>query len=94
MPRMNILDKNSLHAFNKPPEFTALQRKLCFDFSEKLIGSTLKLHSPSKQIGFLLNWGYFKVTKRFYTPENFYIRDIAYVARILGYETHSFQPID
>lgn len=94
MPRMNILDKNSLDAFSKPPEFTSLQRKSCFDFSEKLIRFTLKLHSPSKQIGFLLNWGYFKVTKRFCTPENFYIRDIAYVARILGYDAYSFQLTD
>lgn len=54
----------------------------------------MKLRSPCKQIGFLLNWGYFKVAKRFYTPENFYIRDIAYVARILGYDAHSFQPTD
>lgn len=94
MPRMNIFDKSSFYAFNKPPEFNSLQRKSCFDFSGKLIESTMKLRSPCKQIGFLLNWGYFKITKRFFGSKDFYIRDIAYVARILGYDEHYFQPTD
>lgn len=56
MPRMNILDKNSLNEFQRPPEFTASQRKHCFILSKSLIEFIAKLRSPSNQIGFLLNW--------------------------------------
>jgi len=54
MPRMNILDKNSLNEFQRPPEFTASQRKHCFILSKSLIEFIAKLRSPSNQIGFLL----------------------------------------
>lgn len=93
MPRMDILDKSSLHAFNKPPEFTALQRKSCFNFSNKTIKLAKKFREPSTQIGFLLSWGYFKIAKRFYAPEDFHIRDIFYVARFLDYEEQDFKYI-
>ena len=91
MPRMNILDKSSFSAFNTPPEFTSLQRKACFEFSNKLINLAMKLREPSTQIGFLLNWGYFKVSKKFYAIENFNARDISYVAKALGYNDTDFQ---
>jgi hypothetical protein len=52
MPHMNIFNTSSFHAFNKLPEFNSLQRKSCFDFSEKIIETTIKLHIPFKQIVF------------------------------------------
>ena len=90
MPRMKILDKSSFSAFNTPPEFTSQQRKSCFEFSNKLMNIAIKFREPSTQIGFLVSWGYFKISKRFYAPENFNIRDITYVARTLGYNDTDF----
>ncbi|MBL4707610.1 MAG: DUF4158 domain-containing protein, partial [Flavobacteriales bacterium] len=87
---MNILDKNSFEIFHKPPEFTSTQRKSCFTFSQKRIEDTKKLRSPTTQIGFLLSLGYFKVSKRFYDPEDFYTRDINHVAKLLGYNASDF----
>ena len=55
MPRMKILDKSSFNTFRKPPEFTSLERKYCFDISNKVMNFVLKLRSPCNQIGFILN---------------------------------------
>ncbi|MCK5284634.1 MAG: Tn3 family transposase, partial [Alphaproteobacteria bacterium] len=48
------------------------------------------LRKPSTQIGFLLSCGYFKATKKFFKPKDFYQNDIAYVARILNFEPKKF----
>ena len=83
MPRMDILDKNSLNQFQRPPEFTKSQRENYFIFSKSLMEFVAKLRSPSNQIGFLLNWVYFKISKRFYVTEYFNVPDIAYITRIM-----------
>jgi len=90
MPRMNILDKNSLLAFQKPPELNALERKVCFSFPDQVLKFAKELRTPSNQIGFLLSWGYFKFSKRFYDSENFNKRDICYVAKCLNYKESEF----
>ncbi|AVP87992.1 hypothetical protein phytr_10640 [Candidatus Phycorickettsia trachydisci] len=92
MPRMNILDKNSLLAFQTPPELSPLERKVCFNFPNQVLEFAKELRTPSNQIGFLLSWGYFKFSKRFYDPQYFNDLDIRYVANYLGYNETAFRP--
>ena len=81
MPRMRILSTAEQEQFETPPEFDSIQRKKFFDFPKALQEFSADLRKPSNRIGFLLSCGYFKATNRFFSPKDFHIRDIEYVAR-------------
>lgn len=84
MPRMNILNRTEQKTFDCPPVFDSIDRKKFFDFPSSLLEVALHLQKPSSRIGFLLACGYFKVAKRFFKPQDYYQRDVDYVARRIG----------
>ena len=84
MPRMQILTSQEQELFSKPPVFNHLQRKRFFDLPKKILDIARNLRNPDNQIGFLLSCGYFKATKRFFLPHDFYEKDIDAAANILG----------
>jgi hypothetical protein len=90
--RMEILGRSHLDDFKTPPYFTSVQRKSCLDFPNTVLSEAQKLRSSFNQIGFLLSYGYFKISKRFYAPEDFHPRDIVYVTKSLGFEENVFNP--
>jgi len=92
MARMKILSAVEQDSFNRPPAFNSFQRKQLFDFASDVLDMARHLRKPTHQIGFLLTCGYFKATKKFFMPENYYPRDIEYVARKLGFEYGDFHP--
>jgi len=92
MARMKILNATEQESFNKPPVFNSFQRKQLFEATTGLMDITQRLRKPTYQIGFLLACGYFKATKRFFIPDDYYPRDVEYVARKLGIESINFIP--
>ncbi|MCK5285502.1 MAG: DUF4158 domain-containing protein [Alphaproteobacteria bacterium] len=50
------------------------------------------LRSPGNKIAFVLDYGYFKVGKRFFSPKCYHKSDIEYVSRKSGFETNAFDP--
>jgi len=76
MARMKILNAAERESFNKPPTFNSFQRKQIFEVTTGLMDITQRLRKPNYQIGFLLTCGYFKATKRFFIPEDYYPRDV------------------
>jgi Domain of unknown function (DUF4158) len=84
MPRMQILSSVEHEAFELPPVFTSAQRHHHFGFSPELEQLALTLRTPTNQLGFLLSWGYFTATKRFFAPQTFRPADVEYVANRLG----------
>jgi hypothetical protein len=83
MPRMNVLNSVERESFDSPPVFNSLQRKQYFDFPTKLRRVAESLRNSTHRLGFLLSAGYFKATKRFFSPRAFHPRDVEYVARQL-----------
>ena len=83
MPRMNVLNSVERESFDSPPVFNSLQRKQYFDFPTKLRRVAESLRNSTHRLGFLLSAGYFKATKRFFSPRAFHPRDVEYVARLL-----------
>ena len=94
MARMKILNAAEQESFNKPPAFNSFQRKQFFEAATGLMDIAQRLRKPTYQIGFLLACGYFKATKRFFIPDDYYSRDVEYVARKLGLESVNFIPKD
>ncbi len=90
MSRMKILNVVEQENFNKPPTFSSFQRKQFFETTTGLLEIAQRLRKPTHKIGFLLACGYFKATKRFFVPDDYYLRDIEYVARKLGFECVNF----
>lgn len=92
MPRMNILNKSEQKMFDAPPIFNSGERKCFFDFPNALKEQAEALRTPSTKIGFLLASGYFKATKKFFSPKSFHKHDIAHVAYMLNLESQQFIP--
>ena len=75
-----------------PPALNAAQRKAVFDLPSAFQKEAEKLRDPIHQIGFWVNAGYFRNRRRCFEPEDFHVRDVAYVATRLGYEPALFDP--
>lgn len=91
MPRMQILSPAEQNAFDTPPRMNAAQRKAAFDLPLGFQKEIEQLRDPVHQIGFYVNAGYFRHSRRCFGPEKFHDNDIAYVAGRLGYGAVTFE---
>jgi hypothetical protein len=91
MPRMQILSPAEQRAFDTPPLMNAAQRKAAFDLPVGFQREAEQLRDPVHQIGFCLNAGYFRQSRRCFAPEKFHDNDIAYVATRLGHGSEVFE---
>lgn len=92
MPRMRILSAAEQARFEHPPAFNSVERKKYLDFPGFVIDVAKSLRAPVNRIGFLLAYGYFRATRRFFAPETFHARDIMYVSRALDLPLDTFTP--
>lgn len=92
MPRMRILTASEREAFDKPPMFGHRERKQILNPPKHLMDTAVTFRTNSSRIGFLLMCGYFKATKRFYLPQDFHERDIAFIAHQLNLNDETFKP--
>ncbi|WP_057462759.1 DUF4158 domain-containing protein, partial [Pseudovibrio sp. POLY-S9] len=84
MARMQILSASEQSAFDTPPLFDFRERQKFFDLSKALLETAGTLQNPAYQVFFLVSCGYFRATKRFFSPDTFHQRDVAYVASKLN----------
>lgn len=68
MPRMQILKAAEHKAFDTPPVFSDVERDVFFNVSESLDTLLATLRSPINRVYLVLTVGYFRATKRFFTP--------------------------
>ena len=81
---MRILSPSEQEAFDAPPRFDHRERKRFLDFPQALLGIAWNMRSPDHRVGFLTSCGYFRATRRFFSPADFLPRDLAFAARTLG----------
>lgn len=84
MPVIKIFSEPEIQAFENPPVFIGEERKKYFRLNKTLEKVLKNLRSPQTQIGFLLHYGYFKKSNRFFNAQSFYQQDIEYVKSLLG----------
>lgn len=66
MPRLNILTDNEQMEFDYPPTMTAEARAVCFAIDDVLDSQIKKLRGETNKVGFLLQYAYFKASRRFF----------------------------
>jgi hypothetical protein len=79
-----ILTDEEKLAYDYPPILTAEARALCFSIPPELEYKINHLRTATNKVGFLLQYGYFRVCKRFFNINRFQQEDVEYVAKILG----------
>lgn len=82
MPRQRILTPAEQQTFDAPPVLSAMERKKYFFASPTLNELLVSLRTPTNQLYFLVQLGYFRVAHRFFTPP-YPPQDVAHVARQL-----------
>lgn len=76
-----ILDESSRREFETPPVFETLQRRSFFTLPGWAVNMLKNLGSPTNQVMFCLQVGYFKASGRFFSPGSFHNKDIESVCR-------------
>ncbi|MCA9470939.1 MAG: Tn3 family transposase [Nitrospirales bacterium] len=91
MPRMEVLSAVEREEFDSPPTFTFAQQQHYFDPSLDVIRTLKRQRTPTHQVYFLVSYGYFLATHRFYPSALFRESDIQYVTRIIGLDVQQLQ---
>ena len=84
MPILKVLSSTEQESFENPPLFNNVERKKYFDFPLRIITLMKTYRTPTNQVCFLVMFGYFKATKRFFFAKKFHQRDIIFVAKRIG----------
>lgn len=84
MSLITILTEEEKLAYDYPPILTTEARTLCFTITPEVESKIHQLRTATNKVGFLLQYGYFKVCKRFFIIPRFRQEDIDYVTEILG----------
>jgi TnpA family transposase len=71
-------------AFENPPLFNSADQNKFFEFSLKIISFMKRLKTTTNQVCFLVMFGYFKATKRFFSRK-FHQKDISFIAKKYGF---------
>lgn len=85
MSQFQVLPEHEVKDFNQPPKFNKQERMTVFslDTRTKKILKGLKRNKPENEVGFMLQLGYFKATRKFFTADKFRNADIYYIAELL-----------
>ena len=69
MPRMRILNTSEQARLEQPPVFDSAERKRHFGFPRMVLETARGLRGSASQVGFLLSYGYFRATRRFFRAD-------------------------
>ncbi len=84
MTRLTILDDNEQIEFDAPPTLSAETKALAFAIDKPLSQQLKKLRGATNKVGFLLQYAYFKASRRFFTIKKFRLEDIDYASKLLN----------
>jgi TnpA family transposase len=90
---MKILSTPEKESFENPPIFNSAERKRFFSFPSEIEQIADTLRTPTNKVCFLVMWGYFKATRKFFS-RNFHQKDIQFVAGRLGLPTNQIKLAD
>lgn len=83
MRLIEVLPNYEAKRFDKPPVLTHDERKSCFQVDLSISSMMDKTKQDINKVGLLLQYGYFKVTGKFFTAKTFKSSDIKAAAKIM-----------
>ncbi|MBL4789911.1 MAG: DUF4158 domain-containing protein, partial [Kordiimonadaceae bacterium] len=84
MSRLDFLSPAEKKKFDSPPAFNQKERATYFTLTHDTHTLAKTLRGVARQVGFILQLGYLKYSGKFFTPEQFRIKDIKHVKQQLG----------
>lgn len=91
---IKIISENERKEFDLPPHFSYEERQKYFTLPAWAETLLLSLRTDCNKIGFVLQYGYFTATNRFYLSKNFHKKDIEYIKAKLKIMNLSFRDLD
>lgn len=82
MPRIQLFKEEEIDAFDIPPTLTPSEQRILFT-TQEISENKIRFRKKISKLGFILQLGYFKYGKKFYTPDQFRKEDIKFVAKLL-----------
>ncbi len=79
-----ILNAQEQKRFDYPQRLTSALRQQCFNLPPNVAKAINRLRSPTHKVGFMLQYGHFIATQRFYLAQRFHEDDVFYVASLLN----------
>lgn len=80
---VKFLNKNDINSFEEPPIFSSHERKNYFFIPKDINEILAQLRNPINKIGFILQFGYFKATNRFFNSSKYKSKDVDYLCKKL-----------
>lgn len=84
MRLIEVLPDYEVKRFSRSPEMTNDDRKKYFKIDDSVRNAIKKTKQPENKIGFLVQYGYFKIAGKFFTTKSFKTADIKAAAKALG----------
>lgn len=84
MRLIEVLPDYEVKRFSRSPTLTNDDRKKYFKIDDSIRGVIEKTKQPYNQIGLLVQYGYFKVSGKFFTTKSFKLTDIKAAGKNLG----------
>ncbi len=79
-----ILNAQEQKRFDYPQQLNAGLRQQCFTLRPDVDKAISRLRTPTNKVGFMLQFGHFVATQRFYLTDRFDKADIDFVTNLLG----------
>lgn len=86
MARREYLPPDERSRFDTPPVLPAQQRPIFADLPAWAVSYLDQTLTPTNQVGFLIQLGYFRVVSRFFVVDRFHPADVEWICKQLKYE--------
>lgn len=86
MPIAEILARKDVNRFEKPPNFANTEKSLNFTCNQAARDYLERIRLPEFKIGFILQYGYFINSRKFFPAETFYKTDVKHIMDTYGIE--------
>jgi hypothetical protein len=90
MPLIKILTSTQKKEFEEPPILEAELKNKIFKLPIELEQQVYSFNNSNNQIHFILMFGYFKITHKFFDPTSYYDEDIEYITSKFKFDNNSY----
>jgi hypothetical protein len=93
MPLIKILTSIQKKEFEEPPILNQELKNEIFKLPIELEQQVYSFNNSNNQIHFILMFGYFKITHKFFDSTTYYDEDIKYIASKFKFDDNSYSSI-